>query len=118
MTGWSIEPGPVRKVLEEVEAEQQALRRIIRSAEAHDTTSTTPGAEAIAEFLRGRVPGLEWVDTQITRVVDATSGALQAYDAGDETAAGIYQRAASTVGAPTPQPHPHAQAPLGPPTPQ
>lgn len=115
---FSINPGQVRKILNHTETEQQALHSIIRSVKSHDSVSTTPGGTAIAEFVQAHVPPLEWIDARITAVIDGTSGALQAYDAGDQTAAAEYQRAASTIGAPMPTPRPRPQPPLGPPTPQ
>lgn len=118
MTGWSIEPGQVRKIIAKAETEQQTLVNVRKDVESRDATSATPGADAIGEFFRSRVPGLRWIDERITAVTDGTSGALQAYEDGDELMAGQHQRAAATIGALPPMPKPRPQAPGGLPIPQ
>jgi hypothetical protein len=118
MTGWSIGPEPVRTIIAKAEIAQQTLVTVRKNVESHDATSTTPGADAIGEFFRSRVPGLRWIDERITAVTVGASGALQAYEDGDELMAGQHQRAAATIGALPPMPRPRPQAPGGMPIPQ
>ncbi|GAB3157348.1 hypothetical protein GCM10027059_00050 [Myceligenerans halotolerans] len=116
--GWCINPAEVAKVLDKADAQRRELPGIIRQIESEPASDTVPGATAIGEFLATRVEPLRWIEARIAAVVDGTTAALRAYDDGDLAMAAAHQKAAGTIGAPTPLPGPRPRPPLGPPAPQ